>query len=97
MTTYLDGIAVNPKLFDNIENGIAQPAAPYIHVDKTPEPVHRPRRVYYHYHDIRRHVAGLAVPITAANYRKQFAPNANYYGIHRVLKAAGKLQMRGQS
>lgn len=90
-------IPVNPKLFDQIINGIAQPSEPDTRASKIPEPVNLPRRTYYHYDDIRQHAMQLPCSYTAAEYRKAFAPNANYYGIRRVLAEVGRLQKRGQS
>lgn len=90
-------IPVNPKLFDKITDGIAQPSAPDTRVSKIPAPVNLPRRTYYHYDDIRQHAIQLPRNYTAAEYRKTFAPNANYYGIRRVLAEVGRLQLRGQS
>ena len=95
--TLSNGLPVNPKLFDRITNGIAQPSEPDTRVSKIPEPVSLPRRTYYHYDDIRQHAIQLPRNYTAAEYRKAFAPNANYYGIRRVLAEVGRLQKRGQS
>lgn len=95
--TLPNGLPVNPNLFDRIENGIAQPSAPDTRVAKIPAPVNLPRRTYYHYDDIRQHAMQLPCSYTAAEYRKAFAPNANYYGIRRVLAEVGRLQKRGQS
>jgi len=95
--TLPNGLPVNPNLFDRIVGGIAQPSAPDTRVSTIPAPVSLPRRTYYHYDDIRRHAMQLPCNYTAAEYRKAFAPNANYYGIRRVLSEVGRLQKRGQS
>ena len=95
--TLPNGLPVNPKLFDNIIDGIAQPSEPNTRVSKIPAPVNLPRRLNYHYGDIRQHAARLSRKYTAAEYCKLYAPNANYHGVRRVLKEAGKLQERGQS
>lgn len=99
MNTYLlNGIAVAAKLFDSkyVENGKVIPRPDTIvTIAKPKDPP--PRRTYYHYDDIRRHAIQLPRNYTAAEYCKLYAPNANYYGVRRVLKEVGRLQERGQS
>ena len=99
MSTYLlNGIAVAAKLFDSkyVENGKVIPRPDTIvTIAKPKDPP--PRRTYYYYDDIRQHAKQLPFNYTAAEYRKAFAPNANYYSIRRILKEVGKLQERGRA
>lgn len=95
--TLPNGLPVNPKLFDRIIDGIAQPSEPNTRVSKIPAPVNLPRRQNYHYDDIRQHAKQLPFNYTAAEYCKTFAPNANYYSVRRILKEVGKLQERGRA